>query len=195
MIWQPLKGLGVLMRLLTSDLLEETAVTVNHRLYTAAERAAFPPKKIAVHRRPFLGDFLSTEPGYLDGTLHEPPPPYAPSCCSPGGRGLAMTVDRSYENIHFYGKSKKSKFLGISLLQAIFQTAYLSQFSTYRHETTLFGIVASRRFQRGVKRRPTPIQSRDIEQNVKVILPFLIPRSLILTIFTFCSISLDWIGV
>ena len=45
------------MRLLTSYLLEETAVTVDHRLYTAAERAAFPPKKIAVHRRPFLGDF------------------------------------------------------------------------------------------------------------------------------------------
>ena len=46
-----------MMRLLTSDLPEETAVTVNHRRYTVAERAAFPPKKIAVHRRPFLGDF------------------------------------------------------------------------------------------------------------------------------------------
>ena len=98
------------MRLLTSYLLEETAVTVDHRLYTAVERAAFPPKKIAVHRRPFLGDFLSTEPGYLDGTLPEPSPPYVPRWCRPGGWGLPMTAARSYENIHFYGKSTKIQF-------------------------------------------------------------------------------------
>ena len=45
------------MRLLTSDLLEETAVTVNHRLYRAAERAAFPPKKSPPIFRRFFGDF------------------------------------------------------------------------------------------------------------------------------------------
>ena len=73
--------------------------------------------------------------------------------------------------------------------------AYLSQFSTYRYVTPLFGILTSRRLKQGVKRRSKPIQSRDIEQNVKVILTFLIARSLILTTFTFCSISLDWIGV
>ena len=90
---------------------------------------------------------------------------------------------------------KKSKFLGISLLSTIFKTAYHSQFLTCWYKTTLFGIVTSRHFQQGVKRPPTPIQSRDIEQNVKVILPFLMPHDLIPTIFTFCSISLQWMGV
>ena len=95
----------------------------------------------------------------------------------------------------FTENPNQSKLLEISLFKTIFKTAYLSQFSTYRYETPLFWILTGRRFQRWVKRRHTPIQSRDIEQNVKVILPFLIPRSLILTIFTFCSISLDWMGV
>ena len=66
-----------MMRLLTSDLFKETAITVNHRRNTVMERAAFPPKKIAVHRRPFLGDFclqsLDIWMGYsLNLLLHTP---------------------------------------------------------------------------------------------------------------------------
>ena len=62
---------------------------------------------------------------------------------------------------------------------------YLSQFSTYRYETALFGIVRSKCSKRGVRRRSKPTQSRDIEQNVKKISIFLM----------FCSISLDWVGL
>ena len=65
-----------------------------------------------------------------------------------------------------------------------FKREYLSQFSTYWYKTPLFGIVRSRCFLRGVKRRSRPTQSREIEQNVKKNW----------TTFTFCSISLDWVG-
>ena len=77
----------------------------------------------------------------------------------------------------------------------VFKTAYLSQFSTYRYETPLFGILTSRRFQRGVKHRPTPIQSRDIERNVRMVRIRIRPNKNGKITFTFCSISLDWMGV
>ena len=65
-----------------------------------------------------------------------------------------------------------------------FKKAYLSQFSTYRYKTPLFGIVRSRCLSQGVKCCSSPTQSRDIEQNVKKVR----------ITFTFCLISLYWVG-
>ena len=81
-----------------------------------------------------------------------------------------------------------------SMVKKYFKTAYLSQFLTYRYETSLFGIVTSRRFQRLVNRH-TPIHCRDIEQNVKIvgIRSRGIKNGKIT--FTFCSMSLDWMGL
>ena len=102
------------MRLLTSDLLKEIAVTVNHRLYKA-ERAAFPPKKIAVHRRPFLGDFcLQSLDILMEHSLNLPLHTRLDAVV----QGVEVWRLRRREVMKtsiFTENSKKYKFLGISL--------------------------------------------------------------------------------
>ena len=80
-----------------------------------------------------------------------------------------------------------------SMVKKYFKTAYLSQFLTYIYETPLFGIVGKRCLLWDVKRRSRPTQSRDIEQNVKIV------RISVCPLFDFCDylhvfINISWLG-